>query len=73
MVLGDNGGPRAGEDEPELGFEVPEADAAEQAQLAEPDDDEVDEPSGPLPDEADPADVAEQRTGVPRDDEDDGR
>jgi hypothetical protein len=59
-------------DEPGLRFEVPDGDGAEQAMDAvreeePPADDE------PLPDEADPADVMEQRTSVPDAGEDDAR
>ena len=62
----------AGErEEEDLRFEVPEDDAAEQALEAVPEDPPPD--AGPLPDEANPADVVEQRTLVPGDDEDDAR
>ncbi|HET6877574.1 MAG TPA: hypothetical protein VFH38_08605 [Jatrophihabitans sp.] len=49
--------------DPESTTDLPPAD------LAEVEVDEADEFSRPLPDEADPADVAEQRTDVPTDDE----
>jgi hypothetical protein len=51
-----------------MGIENPDADVVEQLQSAgdgeQPDDDRTD-----LPSEADPADVAEQRTVVPDDDD----
>jgi hypothetical protein len=52
-----------------MGIEDPEADVAEQQLPAVPpeDDDTVTDPDE-LPVEADPADVAEQRTVVPEDD-----
>jgi hypothetical protein len=54
-----------------MGIEDPEADVAEQLRPASPveeDDDRVTDPDG-LPAEADPADVADQRTVVPEDDD----
>lgn len=49
-----------------MDFETPEADAAEQATTA---DDTPDEPEYDLtPEEADPADVADQHRAVPVDD-----
>jgi len=49
--------------DPESTTELPPAD------LAEVEVDEADEFSRPLPEEADPADVAEQRTDVPAEDD----
>jgi hypothetical protein len=60
----------------DLGLEVPEADAVEQATPARPDS-ESDPESGlgddELPDEADPADVSDQRAEVPGIGEDEPR
>jgi hypothetical protein len=58
-----------------VGIEDPETDVAEQRRPATRDDDAdllAAEP-GPLPLEADPVDVAEQRTELPDDDDDEPR
>ena len=51
----------------EIGPETPDADALEQATLADPAENA--EPEGELPIEADPADAVEQRRAVPGVDE----
>jgi hypothetical protein len=55
---------------PEIPFEAPEADVAEQHTLVRPPP--ADTTSGDMPEDADPADVTEQRREVP-DEEDDYR
>ena len=58
-------------DDAEIGNEDPDADVAEQRRPTAPAED-VEEPVGDpggLPPEANPADVAEQRTIVPEDDD----
>lgn len=51
-----------------MGIEHPDADVVEQLQRTDDGDEPVDDPTD-LPPEADPADVAEQRTVVPDDDD----
>jgi hypothetical protein len=58
-----------GDREPEIGPEVPEADALEQQQPALPDDVDEDEEPATIPPEVPEADALEQARSVPPEDE----